>query len=927
MRIHGTVSLISTIALAIPVLAMGSIALGADANLTVPRQIATIFKANCVRCHGATDPKSGLDLATPTGIVSGGDAGPGIVAGKPDDSPLFVMIRDGEMPPKNEGVLSDGQIETVREWILGLSATSRTITWDEVHPVLLLRCTACHGVQKQEAELDLRSLKTILKGGKSGPAIIPGNPSESLLLRQIETEQMPPRRRLVEASIKVIEPHEIELLRTWVEQGAVDSQRSHAKRDVESGNAEQFWSYVPPRAAPIPRVQQSSRVRNPIDAFVIKRLEEHGVSLSPDADPMRLMRRVYFDLTGLPPTPHEMASFQQQTKKTPEAAYLALIERLLASPRYGERWARFWLDVAGYSDSEGITHQDSPRANSWRYRDYVIRAFNSDKPYDRFLLEQIAGDELADFRNAKVITAEIYDNLVATGFLRQAPDGTWANITNFVPDRLDVIGDEIEILSSATMGLTFKCARCHSHKFDPITHRDYHSLLAILKGAFDEHNWLKPYNATQFSSGPFGVRLLDYVTTDERNQWEADEKSINEQIDQIKAKLKSQKKALAADALKAATSEADRRIKDLQSQRRPQPMIRALWDQGTPSTTYLLRRGNYLTPGKPVEPDVPAFLKRSTSPFLIERPFPDSASTGRRLAFARWLIHEDHPLTARVMINRIWKHHFGHGVVRTLDNFGKTGAPPTHPELLDWLAVEFIRQGWSIKAMHRLILTSSVYRQAAEVSSIHEQADPENRLLTRMPLRRLEAESLRDALLFVSGQLDERRFGPPDAVKIEDNGLVTSVGGPTGWRRSIYVQQRRTQIPTILDNFDLPQMGPNCIERGESTVAPQALHLLNNQMVHELSLAFADRIYLESGPDTDRQVQQVYRTALARNPTTKELKLATDSLERLSQIWRNRLRSAESKVSANAIQEKATRRALANLCHAIMNSASFLYID
>ena len=329
---------------------------------------------------------------------------------------------------------------------------------------------------------------------------------------------MPPRRRLVEASIKVIEPHEGELIRTWVEQGAAGTQHPDAKDDVEPRNDEAFWSFNPPRAAPIPRVQQSGRVRTPIDAFVIKRLEERGLSLSPDADPTTLMRRVYFDLTGLPPTPSETAAFQRQTRHDAEAAYLTLIERLLASPRYGERWARFWLDVAGYSDSEGFTHQDSPRTNSWRYRDYVVRAFNSDKPYSRFLLEQIAGDELADYRNAETITDEIYGNLVATGFLRQAPDGTWANITNFVPDRLDVIGDEIEILSSATMALTFKCARCHSHKFDPISHRDYYSLLAIFKGAFDEHNWLKPYPATQFSSGPFGIRQLEYVSTLERSR-------------------------------------------------------------------------------------------------------------------------------------------------------------------------------------------------------------------------------------------------------------------------------------------------------------------------------------------------------------------------------------------------------------------------
>ena len=897
-------------------------------------QVTAIFKSKCFRCHGRKIRESGLNLSTSVGIAKGGDSGLVVVPGKPEDSPLYVMIRDGEMPPKDEGTLSKDQIQTIRKWILDGAGTGSSrgarLTHDDINPILLLRCTACHGAQKREAGLDLRSLATMLKGGKSGPALFPGKPNESLIVKKIASGQMPPRRRLVEASLKVIEPQEVALLRTWIAQGAKESNTDSTASTVQTATNEddnKFWSFRSPRADAVPQVQHFKRVQNPIDAFVWRKLEERGLTLSPDAEPLTLMRRAYFDLTGLPPTPAEVDTFKQESRRHLDAAYVALVDRLLASSRYGERWARSWLDVAGYSDSEGITHQDSVRVNSWRYRDYVIRAFNADKPYDRFLLEQIAGDELADYRNADIITPEIYDNLVATGFLRMAPDGTWANITNFVPDRLDVIGDEIEILSSATMGLTFKCARCHSHKFDPISHRDYFSLLAIFKGAYDEHNWLKPYKATQFSSGPFGTRQLSFVTTVERNAWEANEQRIEKEVARIKADLESKKKSLNEAEFKKASEESDRKIKELGSQRKPQPMIRALWDRGEPSKTYLLRRGNYLTPGRAVEPNVPSFLAERESPLEVKPPRPNADSTGRRLAFARWLVQDEHPLTSRVMVNRIWKHHFGHGIVRTLDNFGKTGARPTHPKLLDWLAVEFVKQGWSVKSMHRLMMTSSTYRQASNVEPIHEQADPENQLLSRMPLRRLEAESLRDTLLFVSGRLDSRPFGPPDQVKMQSDGLVTSVGSSAGWRRSIYVLRRRTQVPTILDNFDLPQMGPNCIERTQSTVAPQALHLMNNEMIHRLSIDFADRIIAEFDRDVERQIERVYLTALSRGPRPEERQLARGSLERLNKVWQTKLNGDSKQGNPDEIQEQATRHALANLCHVIMNSASLLYVD
>ncbi|HLZ07491.1 MAG TPA: DUF1549 domain-containing protein, partial [Chloroflexota bacterium] len=401
---------------------------------------------------------------------------------------------------------------------------------------------------------------------------VPGRPEESRVIKKIRAGDMPPRDRLVEVSVKPIEPSETDLLARWIAAGAPEvvippDVATTAPDPLVTDKDRDFWAFRAPQPRVIPTVRDGTRIRNPIDAFVLQRLESKGLSLSPEADRITLMRRAYFDLIGLPPEPGEVQAFLKSAK--PQAAYVAMIDRLLASPRYGERWGRFWLDLAGYADSEGKREQDLPRPHAWRYRDYVIRAFNDDKPYDRFLLEQIAGDELADYEHAPEITPELYDNLVATGFLRMAPDPTWANITGYVPDRLDVIADEIDILGSAVMGLTLKCARCHTHKFDPLPHRDYYRLVDVFKGAYDEYDWLKPDVrpglgpvSQDFVSG----RLLPFVTTAERK---------------------------ASEAKKSPDKNSE-------------PKIQALWDRGQPSPTYIYRRGDPLNPGQLVGPGVPS---------------------------------------------------------------------------------------------------------------------------------------------------------------------------------------------------------------------------------------------------------------------------------------------------------------------------------
>ncbi len=883
--------------------------------------VQPLLRAKCWACHGEKEHKGQLDLRTAASALHGGESGPAIVPGKPDESLLYEKIHGGEMPPEKKDRLSAAEIETIRRWIAAGARSAPTqgdaadspsttsVTQHDVLPILMRRCTACHGPRRQEAGLDLRTKASILRGGKSGPAMVPGKPAKSLIIKRIGAGEMPPRQRLVAASVKPIEPAEMEILACWIAAGAPEvtvrpDVASTTPDPLVSDKDRDFWAFRSPQAVAIPAVRDVSRVRNPIDGFILQKLEARGFSLSPEADRLTLLRRASFDLTGLPPEPAEVAAFLHD--RSPQA-YEHLIERLLASPRYGERWGRYWLDLAGYADSEGKREQDLPRPHAWRYRDYVIQAFNADKPYDRYLLEQLAGDELADYGPVGrisnpsdkptpevEITPEIYDNLVATGFLRMAPDATWANITGYVPDRLEVIADEIDVLGSAVMGLTLKCARCHTHKFDPIPHRDYYRLVAIFKGAYDEYDWLKPDvhpGIGPVSEDVIGGRHMPCVTTAERRAWEG-------------------QSALAGHRL-------------------PEPGIQALWDRGEPSPTYIYRRGDFLSPGKLVGPGVPSVLTDGKTPFDVRPPWPGAKQTGRRLAFARWLVQPDHPLTARVMVNRLWKHHFGAGLVSTLANFGKAGARPTHPELLDWLAREFVRQGWSIKQMHRLMMTSATYRQTSAVgqatvgqaSSLSGSQDAyPTGLCSRMPMVRLDAEALYDTLLLAAGRLDERRFGPGDRVEVRADGLVTPVGTANGWRRLIYVEQRRKQIPTHLENFDFPQMNPNCIERRDSTVAPQALHLMNNGMVQHLAEQFAERVRREAGNDPQRQIERAYLIALSRPPSDEERELSLGALAQLTQQWAKHAGTAKE-------EGEPARRALTTLCLTLVNSASFLYVD
>ncbi len=981
---------------------------GHGKTLLFETDILPLLTAKCGKCHNEKTRKAELDLSSFAGVMRGSESGAVITPHKPEESSLYEMVHEGYMPPEEKDALAKADVEKIHHWIAdgaasknaGELATADEMTQHDVLPILYVRCIVCHGRHKQEGGLDLRTRAAMLQGGKSGPAIDLEHPEESLLVKRIRSREMPPGKLLIRFGVRPVESSELETLIAWIAAGAPEKDVAPDVATTEpdplvTDQDRAFWSFQSPQRPDVPQTKQKELVHTPIDAFLLRKLEAEGLSYSAAADRLTLIRRVCFDLTGLPP---EWADVEEFLSDTRPDAYARMVDQYLDSPRYGERWGRYWLDLAGYADSEGKRSADPIRAHAWRYRDYVVRAFNNDKPYDRFLMEQLAGDELADYESAETITQELADNLIATGFLRMAPDGTGSDVVNTVEERLEVIHDELNVLGSSVLGLTLKCARCHSHKYDPIPQRDYYRLMAVFKGAYDEHDWLKPSSVPGQSRDNSSRRVLSYVSDAEKATWEKEKAKVEAEIAALEKTLDDAEQEYREQAFEAGLAKLpeeireavretletpekkrtpeqqelakkheksltfdrrglrkqfpeferlafanERKAKALQSGIQGEPQIRALWDRGVPSPTYIYRRGEWSTPGRLVGPGVPSVLTDGRTPFDVQPPWPGSEKTGRRLALARWITRPDHPLTARVMVNRIWYHHFGRGIVTTLDNFGKTGTPPSHPELLDWLATEFVENDWSIKHIHRLILNSRAWQQVSDLTDELETRDPENALVSRMPLRRMEAEVVRDSLLMVSGRLDLTPFGIPDSVKVRPDGLVVSTESDNGWRRSLYVMHRRRELPTILETFDQPQMIPNCTSRPTSTVASQALHLLNNGMVRQLAEAFAERIRQEAGPEPYRQVERAFQVSLSRSPSDAEREVSIKALDQLRTAWAAELQetSAEATTSddgatsgeQNAPAKKSgdqptpEQRALANLCHSLLNSAAFLYID
>jgi hypothetical protein len=663
------------------------------------------------------------------------------------------------------------------------------------------------------------------------------------------------------------------------------------------------------QAQPVPK--NKAQVRNPIDAFVLARLEPKGLSLSPAASDLKLVRRAYLDLIGLPPTPEEIKAF---TADAQPRAYERLLDRLLESKQYGVRWARHWLDSAGYTDTTG---QETIFDGIWRYRDYVVDSLNEDKPYDRFLVEQIAGDELVDWRSAKKYDTEILTSLTATGYLRSTFDRTDADITNLPQERYDVLIDLVDKVSNGLLGLSVGCARCHTHKFDPIPQRDYYRMMTVFSSAYNPWSWTVPqerflpavskadreaidrHNAeldrpiadlkqqmTRLRA-PYEERLLDAkllqlpeairpetklaVQTPKEKQDAIQQFLVRKFVSKLEVKPAEIDSALN-EADKKTNARLDQEITTLSGYKRSYEKVQALWDTGPPPSMRLLQRGVLANPGPKVTPGVLAVLGAPGKADITRPPDAQGETSGQRLAFARWLTSHDHPLTARVMVNRLWQHHFGRGIVSTPDNFGKMGAAPTHPELLDWLAVDFMENGWSLKRLHKQIMTSATYRQNSRQTPAGNAVDPDNNLLWRMNLQRLESEIIRDSMLAVSGKLDLKMGGPAILLKPRPDGLQEISDkdpAPKGqWRRSLYLEARRGYPLTFLEVFDSPLMQGSCNRRINSATPLQSLTLLNDDFMLTAARALADRVAAAKPPS---QIELAYELALSRKPGDKEL--------------------------------------------------------
>lgn len=782
----------------------------------------------------------------------------------------------------------------------------------DIRPLLTANCAGCHSGTAAQAGLDIGSLALLIKGGKSGAALTPKSAEESLLYKKVATGQMPPGRPLAK--------HLVDKLKQWIDAGAAADDASASSAALDR----RHWAFQPPVRPPVPRVRSANRVRTPLDAFVLARLESSALTISPDAEQLTLLRRVTYDLTGLPPAPEQIDRFLAD--QSPEA-FAHYVDDLLASPHYGERWGRHWLDAAGYADSEGVLAADVVRENAFRYRDYVIRAMNFDKPYDQFVREQLAGDELGEYYKYDKLPREVAESLAATGFLRTAVDATREDFLpkDFAEYNWRTFFDTQQIVASSLMGLTIQCARCHDHKYEPFTQRDYYSLQAIFAGAMRPTGKVLPsykrlvVDATQAErknaekvNGPLeGItkalrELQNSRRAHYRNLHPHGEKATDEEL----------RKAFPDYARKADQTSAE--LKEAEARKIHLPTIRALYDQdANPPATHILQRGDPLKPGAEVAPAVPAVLEREDRAFIVPAVAKDAKTTGRRTAFANWITRPDHPLTARVYVNRVWAAYFGAGIVPTLDNFGRSGAGPSNPELLDWLATEFVRQGWSMKALHRLIVTSTVYRQSSAARAEGLQKDPDNRWLWRMTPRRIEAESVRDAVLAAAGTLNPSMFGEPVKSEVKKSGEVAAEGELNEGRRSVYLLVRRSAPQNFLGAFDAPVMEINCIRRPRSTSATQALALMNGDFSTAQARHFSARIDKAAGPEASlaARVRQAFRLALGRFPTGDELDLAQSFVAKQKSHYADR---------PPADRE---RLAFTDFCQVMFAMNEFVYLD
>jgi hypothetical protein len=714
------------------------------------------------------------------------------------------------------------------------------------------------------------------------------------------------------------------------------------------------WAFQPVRSVQPPAVKNERWIESPVDRFILAKLETEKLQPAVPATKEQLIRRVTFGLTGLPPTLEEIDAFVND--RSPEAC-AKLVDRLLASPHYGERWARHWLDLARFAESDGFEH-DAVRPHSWRYRDYVIQSFNADKPYDRFIREQVAGDEL---------WPEDRDALAATAFNLLGPD--MVDSADQMQRRCNTLNDMTDTTASVFLAQTMGCARCHDHKFEPFTQRDYFSLQAFFTPAIFHQDLPIPTPAERSAheTAMAGYRAQAGAT---QKQLDALEAPFREKLYQEKFSRLSEDAQLAhqtpkekrtmeqegtvletAPALKITDAEVLKLLSPEEKKTRsrlldalkripkpaPLPMTMALKNtNGPPPKTFVLARGDYNNPREEVEPAFPVALRgsrREEAPIksaignrqsAINQSLLTSAPAGHhRAALADWLASPANPLTARVMVNRIWQHHFGRGIAPTPGDFGTRGQPPTHPELLDWLAGEFVARGWSLKAMHKLILLSAAYQQSSEIPARTLQRDPENKFFSHQNRIRLEGEALRDSLLAISGRLNRAMGGPgvfppiPEDITRTSKNWTASADPAEHNRRSLYIFARRNLRFPFLEAFDAPDSNLTCPERGRSTTAPQSLTLLNSEEVMDAAHATGARLLNEATTDKDR-IRLAFRLALGRKPTAKEARLARRFIE-----------SSQDRTGPTASQHetRGTQHGLAELCRALFNLNAFVYVD
>lgn len=768
----------------------------------------------------------------------------------------------------------------------------------KVRPILDAHCLKCHGAEpKIKGGLRLTSRGALLEGGDSGPAINLQAPAKSLLLTAInytdEDLQMPPKG-------EKLPPDKIAILTKWVEMGAphpVQAETTTTPRHLPPKVTEEtkkFWSFQPVKRPQIPDLANAGN--HPIDRFVQARLDTAGLKPAGPASKLVLFRRAYYDLIGLPPSPQEVDAFVAD--QSPDA-FEKVIDRLLASPQYGEKWGRHWLDVVRFAETNSF-ERDGVKPNAWRYRDYVISSFNEDKPYDQFVREQVAGDEFKPTTHASII---------ATGIYRL---GQWDDEPS---DRLqakyDELDDVVTTIGQGFLGLTMNCARCHDHKIDPLSQRDYYSFLAFF-------NNIAPYQ----KDGP--NTMTEILPPDLQRAYEEEQAALKARKEDVRKRIEHferpviksltvnekadfdkprKREALLEEKILAATNADDLRhykelkkeLKELES-RKDRDTPRALSAKElspVPAQTFILKRGNPTSQGDAVSAAFPEVL--SPPRVVVAPPKPGQKSTGLRTQLAAWLTDPKNPLTARVMVNRIWQHHFGRGIVRSPNDFGFAGDKPTHPELLDYLASEFMANGWSMKILHKQIMLSAAYQRASTASQENLAKDPNNDLLWRFDMRRLTAEEIRDSILAVTGKLNLKMGGPGIYPTIPATILAGQSRPGEGWgksspeeasRRSIYIHVKRSLVVPLIAAFDGPDTDFSCPSRFTTTQSTQALLMINSEMMQEEARALAKRLEREHPDNAPAQVERALSLALSRRPTPQEIERSLGFLQAMREKHR-----------------------------------------